>query len=295
MRLPWLLVPFILFTSALDAEDVQNVRKDTKADDMMFLEPSPGAIERKLKFLYQLSHSSPLIVRVEQSNCQDAQLLLQSAISSHLKGQQDFENNNLDSALEYADQGLRAMAAAARIVPDKAREKKAEQDRYEQIYEHVLGLRNTLKRIDVDASGEAYTDVNELIRKSEQLSKNGDYQLASDHLARVTVKLETALNVAYGNDTLVYELSFDTPEDEYHYEDRRNKEYITLIELLEQQDTLSTARIDVMAQAKEKNSRLRNEAEVLAKDNRFEAAIHKMEDATGFLANALRSAGLAVQ
>lgn len=294
-KLKRLLFPLIFLTTSLDAEALRQTSKDNIANDIMFLEPDPVTIKNKLRYLHQLSHVSPLIKRVEKSSCQNAESLLKSAVDSHAKAQQELEQENLQSALEYADQGLRAMAVVARILPNKVREKKANKDRYNQLHTHVLGLKKTLSRIEVDAVKAPRTDLDELIAKAEQLSQAGDDHLAGDHLAQVAVELETALNDAYETDTLVYELGFNTPEEEYQYEDKRNKEYISLAEILQQQGAFSEERVVVINETKAKNAAMRSEAEVLANSGRFELAIKKMEDASRILTNVLRSAGLAVQ
>lgn len=296
-KLPWLFVLFAFQLSVLDAEDMQESPSDSKENDMIFLDPDPVTVKNKLRYLYQLSHVSPLIKRVHNSGCEDAQLLLKSAVNAHGNGELELEQDNLESALEYADQGLRAMATVAKILPNKAREKQAEEVRFEKLHTHVTGLQKTLSRVEVDASNGALTDLDGIISQSEQLSEAGNYQQATQHLAAVATQLEQALNDAYDTDTLVYELEFDTPEEEYQYEDRRNQEYIRLAEVLRQKDTNSSpdGRGAVIDQSQEKNAALRSEAEILAKSGRFEMATKKMEDGSRILANAMRSLGLAVQ
>ena len=297
LKLPWLLVLFVFQLSVLDAEDMQESPSDSKENDMIFLDPDPLTVKNKLRYLYQLSHVSPLIKRVEKSGCEDAQLLLKWAVDAHGNGERELEQDNVESALEYADQGLRAMTTVAKILPNKAREKKAEEVRFERLYAHVTGLQKTLDRVEVDASNGALTDLHQMISKTEQLSEAGNYQQATEQLAAVATQLEQALNNAYDTDTLVYELEFDTPEEEYQYEDRRNQEYIRLAEVLREKDINSgpDGRSAVIDQSQTENAALRSEAEMLAKSGRFEMATKKMEDGSRILANALRSLGLAVQ
>jgi hypothetical protein len=90
---------------------------------------------------------------------------------------------------------------------------------------------------------------------------------------------------------LLHELRFDSPEDEYAYEKRRNESYVMLIGLLQDSHEVSDASRNYVDNVISDNSQQRDKAEQHVSKGDFESAIGILEKSTDKLSRALRVSG----
>ena len=88
----------------------------------------------------------------------------------------------------------------------------------EDIQKHEFLLENFEKRLERIPQ-----------KKAEALAQKGDYLAANKHLFQAANLVEAALTRARDKETLVHQLKFETPEDEYAYELQRNNSNQLLI------------------------------------------------------------------
>jgi hypothetical protein len=104
----------------------------------------------------------------------------------------------------------------------------------------------------------------------------------------------TALSELRAGETVVIELKFETPADEYAYEQSRNRSHEMLVEMTLQDGKAEEAKRGMMEHYMSENRKLRAQAETQAKAGDYPAAIKSLEEATGELVRALRTTGMAI-
>ena len=98
--------------------------------------------------------------------------------------------------------------------------------------------------------------------------------------------------MARDQETLLHELNFSTPEEEYDYEQQRNMSYRMLVKILESKKADNPEGLEKIRTAVERNTIIREEAESLLKRGEVRAAIIRLEEGTESLARVLRMSGL---
>ena len=250
----------------------------------------------KLQLLEKLLQDSPIVKRIEQNGNTEAEASLTAARKSLDWAREQFRAGQFDSAEAAANQGLGAVTKASRLVVDRRHENAADRERYQQLRKRVLSFTEAFQRVVVEKQGQnvaALLDqqkVSDLLLAAEDLVQEGDYTAANRSLKEAADAVELALSRARDKETLLHELKFDTPEDEYKYEKQRNKSYELLVELLEKER--GGRGLESVREAVEVNRQRREEADALVHGGDVVAGIKKLEEGTGILARALRRTGL---
>ena len=104
--------------------------------------------------------------------------------------------------------------------------------------------------------------------------------------------VKASLEQLRGGDTLVRELNFETPEDEYLYELDRNDTHRMLVEVLLAEKMQASPMRKTADAFISKAGELRQEAEEAAGKKKFEDAIRLLEESTTEFIRAIRSAGV---
>ena len=127
---------------------------------------------------------------------------------------------------------------------------------------------------------------------AEALLTEGRTAEAKAHIDRAYVATKLSVERARKGETLLRELKFDTPGDEYEYELDRNDTHRMLLKVL-LDDKLKNERIrDRVDVHVTKSDELREQAETQAGNKKYDTAIQTMEQSTKELVKAIRSAGV---
>ena len=257
------------------------------------------AIDSKVKLLSKLVNESAAATRISTSKNAQAQLLLANARAAWQEAATALESGELTVAEQQVKQGLQAMQSASGMVQDAGRVKLAQQQRYQELRKRVLSFSEAFQRAVAEKPGEPVSDyanldeVSGLLQEAEDLAHNGDYVKANQRLAKAADDVELALSVARDKETLIHELKFESPEEEYAYEIQRNKGYQQLIDLLKQKRVGSDTRLVYVQKMIVENDKLCEDAEALVKKGDIQAAIRELEKGTSRLERALRASGVA--
>lgn len=136
--------------------------------------------------------------------------------------------------------------------------------------------------------------VDELLAQAHGLEQAGDPQAAREQLKEAYNLAITALTRVRDNETVVYNLDFRTPADEYRYEQNRNQSYAMLVEQMRQSSEYNEQALKLAERYRDEGEKLRQEAEALAASGQFEAAIKTMEEASKRLVRSLQMMGLSI-
>lgn len=199
----------------------------------------------------------------------------------------------------YIDSKLAIVAAmkdgapvpAPKAAADGANAKR--QKDYAARMESTKSLRDALARIadeknDASAKAEVAT-IDRLVGQADGLVAQGSADRGRAVLDHAYLRAKVQIERLRGGETLVRALQFDSKEDEYRYEFDRNDTFKMLVPLLVPDGRGDEARLKGFA---ERAGRLRIEAEEKAGRGDFDGAIKAMEDSSGELQKAIRSAGV---
>lgn len=251
----------------------------------------------KLQLLEKLLQGSSLAKRIERSGNSQAEALLATARKSLVQSEEELYAGQYEAAEAAANQGLNAVTTASRMVVDRRYEEAGDRERYQQLRKRVLSFTEAFQRVVIEKQGQDIAGlldqkkVGELLLDAEGLVQKGNYAMANQRMTEAADAVEHALSRARDKETLLHELKFDTPVDEYNYEKQRNKSYELLVDILEK-ERKGKGLEDVRA-AIELNRRRRAEADELVDGGDVVAAIRTLEEGTENLARALRRSGLA--
>ena len=127
---------------------------------------------------------------------------------------------------------------------------------------------------------------------SDELLAAGKGDEARAMLDATYESVKTSLESLRGGDTLVRELNFETPEDEYHYELDRNDTHRMLVDVLLAEKMQASPMRKTADGFIAKAGELREKAEQAAGKKKFEEAIQLLEESTKEFIRAIRSAGV---
>lgn len=256
------------------------------------------ALSSKLQLLGRLVHGEDLVRRVTASDDEEARRALARAQELWQLADASFATGDNEAAGNYAGEGLAAVTAVSRMVVDTRRRNSEDKARYETMRKRVLSFTEAFQRVALEKQDRAVAgllnqpEVTRLLGEAEQYAARDDYAHAIEHVTHASDLVETALAKARDRDTLLHELKFDTPEDEYSYEEQRNMSYRMLVEILEREKADNPEGLASIRKAVEENTRIREEAEGLMKRGDVRAAIGRLEEGTETLARVLRMSGL---
>ncbi|MDX9740343.1 MAG: hypothetical protein RBT81_04065 [Gammaproteobacteria bacterium] len=204
-----------------------------------------------------------------------------------------------EEALRLVEDATRTMSEAALQVP--ATDGAAERMRFEQLYESVQAFQTAYQRSfdqmnkaqgkgkprDVDLDR-----VREIMASARSLADDGKYNEGISMLGGAQDALTTALTEMLANQTIVHELVFDTPKDEYEYELSRYVGYEALVPLAIRQKRPDVQTVNMMMQFVDRAREVKALSEPEAARGNYSEAILMLQGATSNIQRALQTLGV---
>ena len=123
-------------------------------------------------------------------------------------------------------------------------------------------------------------EVKKLKASAASLAKSKKFAKARKEISLAERLVSESLNTMLGSKTIVYELKFETPKDEYDYEVKRYVGYLELIPVALEVKKPRPASIKLMESYRKKGEFFAGKAEESIKAGRYEEAIVVIKDAT---------------
>lgn len=200
----------------------------------------------------------------------------------------------LDEALRAASNasaGLQRKAGGAGLTDRVQHEQNAELR--EQLEGYRASLAETAKQPGARAPAAA------ALEQVDQLTAAAQQQLRADRQGEANRLLAEAYQIAVSalarlneGRTIVLALKFETPADEYAYEQQRHRSHALLVNKLKSEDRALGAAREAVDCHLDAGRRLRERAESEAAKQDFGSAVKTMENATAELVRALSAMGL---
>ncbi len=257
----------------------------------------------KLRLTQQQLLQSPSVKRILQSDnalamdalTQAQQLVDQAAIEAAA--------GNIDAGTLLVDESLRLIVTASRMAPDTQRLDAQERQHNTELREairtfHLLhkNFSNRLAAINAPAP-EVDSDMDRLdamTRQADALIASGQQHEAHVLLNSAHLIVVSTLNKMLMSQTLVYDLKFDSPADEFQHELAKNIGLEELLPLALQQVKLTRGAADLSDRYLQHGRALRTTAQQQVQSGDFAAGLKSIQEASVLLQHALRMAGVAV-
>ena len=259
-------------------------------------DPDRAQLERRFESVGTLIGKSTAARQIESSGVAAAIEKRANAQLQYEEAQRAFSAGDLAKASSLLSAASKTMFEAARLAaPETVTAKKVETD-YKNKLESVRALLSAQQRISDEKgnaeSRESSKQVTALIEDAERKASAGEYQSARTILEQAYLLAKASVSSMRSGDTLVRSLNFATKEEEYHYEIDRNDTHQMLIKVLLAEKLSGSGANPRLNEHLAGAGALRGEAEAAAARGDFEAGIKLLEQSTGELVKAIRSAGI---
>lgn len=207
-----------------------------------------------------------------------------------------------DNATAYAEveSALKALRESARLIPrdeavtllkDRHQELLTSLRHFEE--SHAKSYGRIVKKQGKSAGvGYDKKEVADLKSKAANLAKSGAYSKANNFLTKAQSQITGALQKMLESQTIVYDLNFESEEEEYDYELKRFGGYEELIPVAIEAKKPTQGAIRLMESFLAKARKMRDAAKSKAKEGGYSMAIAMLQDATKEVRRALRMVGV---
>ncbi len=260
---------------------------------------SEAKVKQKLMFAEMMVNGKGA-KRVLASNNDEAKRLLAAATSGLAASREKLQAGALSEALALADKAVSDVGTASRMVPseDAAAQLSQRHDElwheiedfeasYESNYARMAKAGGVSKDAEYDKA-----KVASLKEAARALAAKGDYAKANARLEQAQAIVTQGLHKMLDSKTLVYELKFDSPSDEYEYELKRFTGYEELIPVAVEMKKPAAGALKLMDSFLDKARKRRDEAKEKARQGDYGAAVGMLQQATKTVRRALRMVGV---
>ena len=255
-----------------------------------------AGVGQNLGFVEKLIHESAASKQIQQSDNTEAKALRAEALTHLGEAKAAESQGNSAAAVEALDKAKKAIFTAMRLIGGKAVKNKR-QGNYNNKLKSLESLMMAHQRIGKEsdqeqAAIETENHVKAKMQEAQAHYDKGEMIEARDILNNAYLSLKLSLTHMRDGKKLVRSLHFETKEDEYRYELRRNDTHNMLINTVlkeKRADPRLGKLMDIPLNAAEK---FRTEAEQQAAAGNFESAIKTMEQSTKDIIRAIRMAGI---
>ena len=254
-------------------------------------------VASRLVYVERLLTESSAAKKVDASGKADAIQMKADAQAHFDKAKSLVDSGDGEAAEAELREAIRLMTTAARAASGDTKVSKKQTDDYGSRKESVTALAKAHDRI---AKEKGMNKENTALQQkvaadlaaSDELLAAGKGDEARAMLDATYESVKTSLESLRGGDTLVRELNFETPEDEYHYELDRNDTHRMLVDVLLAEKMQASPMRKTADGFIAKAGELREKAEQAAGKKKFEEAIQLLEESTKEFIRAIRSAGV---
>jgi hypothetical protein len=257
-------------------------------------------IEQKIRLLDMLVNS-PAARNAAAGRDPESAALIEKGRKSFEAARQAFADNRLDEASRLLDETLKTTSSASRKMSPEGSglSESAQRKSLADMAEQVASYRASVVELTRDgkvaaAARQLLSQIDALLSESKQLADAGRLGEANKKMAsayKLTVEEITKLRAGQ---EIVMSLKFNTPADEYAYEQKRYGSSLTMIDMMIGEGRAEGQKRKLVDSFVTEGNRLRSLAEAEASSQHHKEAVVLMEKAGGQLNKALQSMGVPV-
>jgi hypothetical protein len=257
-------------------------------------------IEQKIRLLDMLVNS-PAASNAAAGRDPESAALIEKGRKSFETAKQAFADNRVDEASRLLDEALKSTSLASKKISSDGSglSESAQRKSLADMAEQVISYRASVAEFTHDAKVGAVArqllgQIDVLLAESKQLADAGRLGEANKKMAsayKLTVEEITKFRAGH---EVVMSLKFNTPADEYAYEQKRFNSSLTMIDMMIGEGRADGQKRKLVESFVAEGNRLRSLAESEAGSKHHKEAVVLMEKAGGQLNKALQSMGIPV-
>ena len=257
-------------------------------------------IEQKIKLLEMLVNS-PAAKSAAYGREADSAALVDKSRKSIAAAKQALAQERSDEASRMLDDALKSSSAASRRLSaagaglSESAQRQALADMTEQVVTYRAAV------VDLTRDGKVGGDAKALLGRLDALTAESKQLADAGRLGDANKKLAAAyklgveeLSKLRAGHEVVISLKFDTPADEYAYEQRRFGSNVTLVDMMVAEGRAEGPKRMLVDKLVGEADKLKGTADGEAKAGNYKEAVALMEKATGQLNRALQTMGIPV-
>jgi hypothetical protein len=257
-------------------------------------------VKQKLMFAEMMAGAQGA-KRVMSSQNDEAKQLVVKAKQLVKQAREKSSTGALPEAFDMASQALKMLGDATALVPGEeelAQLAEKYKTMLHEINDYQKSYQNNVKSLEKKGKLDAGIKYDEkafaeTLAKAESFAQQKNYVHANKLLEQAQTTVTVALHKMLDSKTLVYDLNFETPADEYDYELKRFTEYEDLIPIAIEAKKPAPGAVKLMESFLAKARKRRDEAQSKADAGDYPSAIGMMLQATKTVRRALRMVGVA--
>lgn len=254
-----------------------------------------NTIRMKLELAEKIFSKSEIPERVMTSGDPNALTELERARSQIKTARNAYEQKQFSFAIEAINTALKALNQLGHQLSENiVRDETPPQEKYQSLYQEIQFYIESIQSRFINyekAVTSPVKDIEPILDEAVKLAEKNQLEAANELLESVYENVVILLNKVRANETIVYSLSFNTPEEEYMYELERYRSYSILLDLNLQRKR-DVRLLKMINHLKENSRQYEEEARQLAENKSFEGAISTMELANSELSKSLRLVGV---
>lgn len=258
--------------------------------------PNRAVVEQKVKLLESVLNS-PKTAQIASGSDAEAASLVAQARKGLAEAREALAAGDTAKAGGLLDQALKASSSASGRAARGAGGDSAQRNRNRQMLEELNSYSASLTQAVLEKGGAegtaAMQRIEKLVAQAAEMTAANRHAEAGNLLGEALNLAVTTLSNLRAGQTVVLSLKFDTPADEYAYEQKRHQSNEMLIDTLVREGKLDGGRRQLLDRYLQESFKLRSQAEQVAKGGDYPGAIKIMEKANDQLMSALRASGLA--
>lgn len=257
-------------------------------------------IEQKIRLIEMLVNS-PAAKSAAAGKDPDSLALIESGRQALEEAKRAYAESRFDDASKLLDASLKSASSASRkMTPggsglSDSAQRKSLSDMSDQVATYRAGVVDLTRdpKLGAEATN-LLTRVDALTAQSKQLADGGRLGDANKKLAAAYKMLVEDLTKLRDGQEVVMSLKFETPADEYAYEQKRFGSSLVMIDMMIDEGRAEGQKRKLVDSYIADGNKLKGQAEVEASSQRHKDAVDLMEKATKQLNRALQSMGIPI-
>lgn len=260
--------------------------------------PERAVVEQKLKLLESVLNS-PKLAQAASSSDPETAALAAKARQGLEQARAALDANDTLKSAALLDQALRASSAASlkasrsAAPPPEVAQRNRNNELMQEVSSYRTAIAEALKTKNSAKGAAALQRIDGLVAEANGLTAANHHADAGKAITQAYGISVATISELRAGETVTHELKFETPADEYAYEQKRHQSNEMLVDMMIKEGKVDAGRKQLLDRYLEDSFRLRSEAEKLAKSGDYPGAIKNMEKANDQIMNALRATGLA--
>ncbi len=240
---------------------------------------------------YLLNHS-PIKRRIKLSKNKELKSLFDAAVFNFGLVETKIKEKKWIEANAVIDSVIRDLSNVSRMLNQKKLERNMYIENTKKVEFFIMPKWSDLSESETKFLKVNTDKINQLVEQATASSRNDDYVMANQYLDKA-YKLKTQLLVTLKHEsTVVYDLFFDTPEEEFSYMLKRSSHYLELVNNILENNTFNKDKMNLINSYVKESKVGIEKALVLEKNSRHESAVIALDKSIKNLSGTLKIMGV---